>query len=135
MDRSIGWVATAPHVVQTATIFYLAITQLPQRLFSASGTATTAAIQRNAGIMIRSKSGDTVSNLVERNIDRLPDMRLLVFVGGAHINDQWLTGNGWVAGFGQNHVATQYRRQKPCCIQFFHGYHLLVEIRIGTEPL
>ena len=71
MDRSIGWVATAPHVVQTTVILHLAVAQLPQRLFGDPGTATAAAIQQNLAVRLDPLDArDALFDLIDRNIER-----------------------------------------------------------------
>ncbi len=94
--ESIRLITTALHIVQTTAILYLTVAELAQGLFGDSGTATTAAIQHDAGIAIRSQRRDAAGNLIKRYMDRLPDMGLLVFRSGTHVDDQGLTG-GWRA--------------------------------------
>ena len=97
---SIGPITAAQHIVQAAPIFDPTVAHLPQCLFGDAGTAAAAAVQHDAGIVLRRENGDVVGDFIVGDVDRLADMGLLVLSRRAYIDYQRLARNGWAAMIG-----------------------------------
>ena len=59
------------------------------------------------------KFATSAGDFVVGDVDGLPHVPLAIFVGGAHVDNEWLTGSGWTAMLGQRRHGKQKGREQP----------------------